>query len=60
VQDKIGASAGHYKAMHEMMFLFEQGIVSRESINSTLAAYNSSCNEMRSEARAACIRAITE
>jgi TPR repeat protein len=55
----IGASAGHYDAMHEMRFLFEQGIVSRELIDSTLAAYNNSCAEMRSEARNTCIRAIT-
>ena len=30
--------------------------VSRESIDSTLTAYNNSCVEMRSEARDACIR----
>jgi TPR repeat protein len=52
----IGASAGCYHSMHEMRFLFEQGVVSRESIDSTLAAYNSSCVEMRSEARDACIQ----
>jgi TPR repeat protein len=52
----IGASAGCYHSMHEMRFLFKQGIVSRESIDSTLAAYNSSCVEMRSEARDACIQ----
>jgi TPR repeat protein len=36
------------------------GHVSRESINSTLTAYNNSCVEMRSEARDACIRFKTE
>jgi TPR repeat protein len=54
----IAASAGHYKAMHEMRFLFKQGIVSRESINSTLAAYNNSCVKMRSEARDARIQVM--
>jgi hypothetical protein len=32
----------------------------RESIDSTLEAYNDSCTEMRSEARDACIRDILE
>jgi hypothetical protein len=35
---------------------FDQGCVSRESIDSTLAAYNNSCAEFRSEARDAFIR----
>jgi len=56
----IAASAGDYDAMHELRLSFEEGSVSKESINSTLAAYNNSCVEMRSEARDACIRAITE
>ena len=56
----IAASAGEYDAMHELRLSFEEGSVSKESINSTLAAYNNSCVEMRSEARDACIRAITE
>jgi hypothetical protein len=56
----IGASAGHYIAMHHLIKAFEQGVISRESIDSTLAAYNDSCAEMRSEARDACIRAISE
>jgi TPR repeat protein len=47
----IAASAGHYIAMHELRELFDQGVVSRESIESTLAVYNNSCAEMRSEAR---------
>jgi TPR repeat protein len=47
----IAASAGHYKAMQELKTLFEKGFVSRESINSTLEAYNNSCAEFRSEAR---------
>jgi TPR repeat protein len=47
----IAASAGHYNAMHELRLSFEGGVVSRESIDLILTAYNSSCAEMRSEAR---------
>jgi TPR repeat protein len=53
---KISASAGDHKSMRQLTMLFEKGEVSRESINSTLAAYNNSCAEMRSEARDAFIR----
>lgn len=56
----IAASAGHYYAMATLITLFERGIVSRESIDSTLIAYNNSCVEMRNKARDAYIRAITE
>ena len=56
----IAASAGHYTAMHILRKAFEQGVISRESIDSTLTAYNSSCAEVRSEARDACINAISE
>jgi TPR repeat protein len=56
----IAASAGCYSAMYELRIEFEQGVVSRESIDSTLAAYNISCAEMRSEARDAYICSITE
>ena len=52
----IGASAGECYAMHELRESFEKGYVSRESIDSTLAAYNDSCAEMRSEARDARIQ----
>ena len=48
---KIAASAGSFRAMDAMRTVFVVGRVSRESINSTLAAYNTSCAEMRSEAR---------
>jgi hypothetical protein len=44
--------------MHHLRIAVEKGFVSRESIDSTLAAYNSSCVEMRSEARDAYIRVI--
>jgi TPR repeat protein len=49
----IAASAGHYIAMQN---LIEEGAVSRESIDSTLIAYNNSCAKMRSEARDAYLR----
>jgi hypothetical protein len=42
--------------MHNLRILFEQGAISRESIDSTLTAYNNSCAEMRSEARDAYMR----
>ena len=56
----IAASAGNYRAMFTLIKFFEQGLVSRESIDSTLTAYNSSCAEFRSEARDAFIQAIKE
>jgi hypothetical protein len=37
--------------MHTLLVDFEEGSVSRESIDTTLAAYNESCAEMRSKAR---------
>jgi TPR repeat protein len=52
---KIAASAGHYKAMHNLRLLFDQGVVCRESIDSTLISYNNSCADMRSKAREAFI-----
>ena len=55
----IAASAGHYIAMNNLRALFEDGVVSRESINAILAAYNKSCAEMRSESRDAFIRFVT-
>jgi TPR repeat protein len=56
----IAASAGYFGSMHEMRVLFEQGLVSRKSIDSTLAAYNNSCAEMRSEARDVVIHLETD
>ena len=55
----IAASAGSYHAMHKLRTLFEQSFVSRESINTALAAYNNCCAEMRSAARDAYIRVMT-
>ena len=52
----IAASAGHYRAMHHLRTGFEGGFVSRESIDSSLTAYNNSRAEMRSKARDATIR----
>ena len=56
----IAASAGSFSAMHNLLVAFNEGLVSRESIDSTLTAYNNSCAEMRSKARDACINAISE
>jgi TPR repeat protein len=56
----IAASTGDYNAMHGMITLFTQGAVSKESIDSTLAAYNNSCVEMRSEARDAYLRFLID
>ena len=56
----IAASAGHYNAMHNLLVALKEGYVSRESIDSTLAAYNSSCAEMRSEARDTAIQLETD
>ena len=47
----IAASAGSYLAMNAMRKCFQN----RESLNSTLTAYNTSCGEMRSKARDAFI-----
>jgi hypothetical protein len=46
--------------MHHLRTGFEGGFVSRESIDSTLVAYNASCAEMRSKARDAYLRAFLE
>jgi TPR repeat protein len=52
----IGASAGEYQSMHILRAEFEKDRVSRDQIDSILAAYNDSCAEMRSEARDAFIK----
>jgi hypothetical protein len=52
----IAASAGCYRSMQQLKKCFEKGLVTRESIDSTLIAYNNSCVEMRSAARDACIQ----
>jgi TPR repeat protein len=52
----IAASAGNYTAMYNLLITLKEGGVSRESIDSTLIAYNNSCAEMRSEARDAAIQ----
>jgi TPR repeat protein len=56
----FAASAGHYIAMHNLLIALKNHDISRESMDSTLAAYNNSCAEMRSEARDAYIRVIIE
>ena len=52
---RIAASTGDYNAMHNLRKSSEQGLVSRDAMDSTLTAYNNSCAEMRSEARDAFI-----
>jgi hypothetical protein len=51
----IAASAGYYKAMHNLLIAFNKGLVSRDTMDSTLTAYNNACAEMRSEPRDAYI-----
>jgi tetratricopeptide (TPR) repeat protein len=58
---RIAASAGCYQSMYALIFdFFEEGSISRESIDSTLTSYNNSCAEMRSEARDAYIQKESE
>ena len=47
----IAASAGDYFAMHNLLIALKKRDVSRESIDSTLIAYNNACAEMRSDAK---------
>ena len=54
----IAASAGDYTAIHVLVALFEQGVVSRDAIDSALTEYNISCAEMRGDGRDAYIRVI--
>ena len=52
----ITASAGSFQAMHALITVFEEGKISKESIDSTLEAYNNSCVEIRIEARDALLK----
>jgi hypothetical protein len=54
----VAASAGEYNAMQNSLNSFEIGLFNRESVDSTLAAYNNSCADMRSEARDATIVSV--
>jgi TPR repeat protein len=56
----IAASAGEQDAMQSLLKAFEAGRLSRESIDSTLEAYNNTCAEMQSEARDAYIRSFID
>ena len=47
-------------AMNQLLLSFEKGVVGKETINSTLIAYNNSCTEFRSESRDASIRVVLE
>jgi TPR repeat protein len=53
---KIAASAGEYNAMHNLLIALGKCYTCRETIESTLTAYNNSCAEMRSKARDTCIQ----
>jgi hypothetical protein len=46
--------------MHSLLICFKQGVISGESIDSTLIAYNNSCAKMRSEARDANMRRLID
>jgi hypothetical protein len=46
--------------MYALRISFEQGHISRDSMDSTLIAYYNSCAEMRSEARDAKIHKVLE
>jgi tetratricopeptide (TPR) repeat protein len=52
----IAASAGNDQAINNLIFAFNQGLINRDTIDSTLTAYNKSCTEMRSDARDGAIR----
>jgi hypothetical protein len=41
--------------MHNLLVALKKGMVGTDAINATLTAYNTSCGEMRSEARDAFI-----
>jgi TPR repeat protein len=56
----IAASVGSFNAMQRLKICFGNGHASKESMDSTLTAYNNSCAEMRSEARDKCICAKLE
>ena len=52
------ASAGSHQAIHTLLVLFNNSLLSRDTIDSCLTAYNNSYAEMRSEARENFIRAF--
>jgi TPR repeat protein len=54
----IAASSGNHRAMNNVLVSYNQGLVSRDTMDSTLIAYNNSCADMRSEARDAAIRML--
>jgi TPR repeat protein len=52
---KIAASAGNHEAMQILKVSYNKGLVSQDTMDSSLSAYNTVCAEMRSEARDATI-----
>jgi TPR repeat protein len=53
---KIAGSAGDHNAMRNLLVAFNQGLTDKDTIDSSLRAYNTSCTKMRSDARDAAIR----
>jgi TPR repeat protein len=56
----IAASAGFFDAMYNLLIALKKGNVSRESVDSTLEAYNNSCANMKSKDRDACLQVMME
>jgi TPR repeat protein len=56
----MSASAGDFLAMNDLLVLHKKGFASRTTMDSTLAAYNTSCAEMRSSTRDAYICAYLD
>jgi hypothetical protein len=56
----IGATAGDYIAMHNLLIALKKHDISRESMDSTLTAYNNACAEMRSKDRDTAIQLETD
>jgi TPR repeat protein len=56
----IGASAGCFRAMHHMLIALKKCDVSRETMDTTLTAYNNSCAEVKSKDRDACLQVMME
>jgi hypothetical protein len=56
----IGASAGCFLAMHNMLIALKKRDVSRETMDTTLTAYNNSCAEVKSKERDTCLQVMME
>jgi TPR repeat protein len=56
----IAASAGCFLAMDNMLIALKKHDVSKETIDTTLTAYNNSCAEVKSKDRDACLQVMME